>query len=163
MLVQSSGKGHETRLLNMPNIGRSLPGLKTLHDHSGLNRSESIDDNLALDGLNRVDDDTDRLRIQHLLRLLRLHISARQPASKPGMRVVPPNADLVPPDLLHHVHEFLLVHWIHSLNTNSGSTLRHGEYIDDTDGVVVVDLADHEAHHFERNTRSGVLKHFKQC
>lgn len=146
----------------MADIGSGLSWFETLHDHGWVDGAESIDDNLTFDRLNGIYDNTNSLRVQHLLGFLCLNISARQPATETRMRVIPANTDLVSSDLFHHVHEFLLVYWINRLNTDSGTTLWHREHIYYVDGVVIMDLADHEAHDFERNTSPRVLQHLKE-
>jgi len=78
------------------------------------------------------------------------------------MGVIPTDTDLVPPDLLHHLHHVLLINWIDSLNRDCGAHLGHREDINHMNGVVIVDLADHESHNFEGHTCRAVLHHFQQ-
>ena len=78
------------------------------------------------------------------------------------MRVIPPYNILVAPDLFHLVHELLLENGIDRLNGDCRSHLRHGKDINDSDGVIVNDFADHETHDFERHASPAVLHHFEQ-
>jgi hypothetical protein len=50
-----------------------------------VDEAESVDDDLALDGLDRVDDYSDGARCELLERLLRVDINAREPAAETGM------------------------------------------------------------------------------
>lgn len=162
MLVQAAGQGNQTWLGNVTDVRGGLPRFEALHDHGGLNGAESIDHDLALDRLHWVDDDTNSSVVQILPRLLGLHICAGEPAAETWMRVIPSDADLVSSDLLHHFHNCRLVNVIDGLYTDGGTTLRHGQHINDLNCVVIVDLSDHEAHDLEGNTRSGMLKHFQE-
>lgn len=55
------------------------------------NKSECIDDDLALDRLNGVDHDSYRARGELLERLLGIDIDGGEPAPKTRMRVIPAN------------------------------------------------------------------------
>jgi hypothetical protein len=63
----------------------------TQHQKLGVDETESIDDDLALDGLDRVNDDGDCTGVQLLEGLLSVDINRRQPATETRMRVVPSN------------------------------------------------------------------------
>ena len=56
-------------LVDMPDIRRRLTRLKPLQDHGGIDQSEGVDHDLALHGLDRVDDDGDRAAVELLERL----------------------------------------------------------------------------------------------
>ncbi len=73
----------------MAKVGSTLTRLLTEHQRLRVNQSEGVDHNLALDRLDRIDDDGDRPRSQLLERLLRVDINRGQPAPETGMGVVP--------------------------------------------------------------------------
>ena len=76
--------------------------------------------------------------------------------------MVPAYNVLLTSDLFHFFHEFLLEDGVDRLDGDGRSHLRHGEDIDDGDGVVVNDLTDHQAHDFERHTRTTMLHHLEE-
>lgn len=78
------------------------------------------------------------------------------------MRMVPTDDILLTSDLLHLLHELLLEDGVDGFDRDSGSHLRHGEDIDDCDGVLVDDFAHHEAHDFEGHSSATMLHHFEQ-
>lgn len=72
--VQAVDECLDRRLIQVTQIGCGLPRLLT-HDHSlGLNKSESINNNFALDGLDRVNDNGDSARGELLEGLLGVDI-----------------------------------------------------------------------------------------
>ena len=76
--------------------------------------------------------------------------------------MVPTDCNLISADLLHHLHELLLVHSVNGLNTDGGSSLGHGEYINHCNGIVIDYIADHQAHDLEGDACPCVLEHFDQ-
>jgi hypothetical protein len=50
-----------------------------------VDKAEGIDDNFALDGLNRVDDHSDSAGCELFERLLRVDINTGEPAAEAGM------------------------------------------------------------------------------
>lgn len=60
--VQAVDEGLNRRLIQMTQVGCCLPGLLAHDDGLGLNESEGINDDLALDGLNGVNDNSDSTR-----------------------------------------------------------------------------------------------------
>lgn len=56
-----------------------------------VDKTERVDDDLALDGLDWVDDDGDISGVQLLEGLLRVAVGAGQPAAEPRVAVVPPD------------------------------------------------------------------------
>jgi len=162
VLVKAVGKCHVGRLADVPDVGRGLTGFCTGHHSLLVDASEGVDHDFALDGLARVEHDGNSSWVDHFLTLLGHHISSGQPWPETWMRMVPADAVLVAADLLHHVHELLLVNWINGLNRNCGSRLRHGEDIDHRDSVVVNDLAHHQTHDFEWHSSLTMLQHLEQ-
>lgn len=59
MPVQPMYKRLNTRFIQMANITRRLPTLLTLNKVLRIYRSESVNDDFASDGLNRVNDNCD--------------------------------------------------------------------------------------------------------
>ena len=51
---------------------------------------------------------------------------------------------------------------IDGFDADAGSALGHGEDIDDADGVVVYEFAEHETHDFHRDTGTSVAEHFEE-
>lgn len=72
-------------LVQVAKVGRALSGLLTQHEGLRVDQTEGIDDNLALDGLNGIDDNGDSAGCQLLEGLLRVDIDRRQPATETGM------------------------------------------------------------------------------
>lgn len=58
----------------MAQVTRALPGLLTKHKGLGVDQAEGVNDNLALDGLNGVDDNGDSTRGKLLEGLLGVDI-----------------------------------------------------------------------------------------
>lgn len=75
----------------MAQVRSCLPGFLAHNDSLGLDKTESIDDDLTLDGLNGIDDDGDGAGCQLLKRLLSVDIDGREPAAKTGVGVIPAN------------------------------------------------------------------------
>jgi hypothetical protein len=152
----------------------------THHEELWVDESESIDDDLALDGLDGIDDDGNSTRVELLERLLRIDIDGRQPAAETGMRVVPadngfgseeaisiavscPEFVTLPAGLSQHVHHLRLENGVHSLNADTSSTLRHSKDIHDLHSEVIDELAQHQAHDFHRHACAAVAEHLQQC
>ena len=64
--VQAVDQGLDRRLLQVPDVGRRLARLDAHHDLLRVDGPERVDDDLALDRLDRVDDDGDRAGVQLL-------------------------------------------------------------------------------------------------
>ena len=69
----------------MSDVGCGLPGFLSKHECLRVDETESVDDDFALDGLDRVDDHSDSAGCELLERLLRVDINAREPAAETGM------------------------------------------------------------------------------
>ena len=69
----------------MSDVGCGLPGFLSEHEGLRVDEAESVDDDLALDGLDGVDDHSDSAGCELLERLLRVDINAREPATETGM------------------------------------------------------------------------------
>lgn len=154
--------GNSTWLLNVTDVRGCLSWLSLWHHSLLIYGSECVDNDSAFDRLYWINYDGYCSGVKHLLRLLSLDICAWKPRSKPRMRVIPADAALVTTNLLHHVHELLLVNRIYWLNRDCGTHLRHWEYINYVDCVVIVNLTNHETHNFKRNACSTVLHHLKK-
>lgn len=59
MSVQAVDEGLYGGLVEMAQVGCALPGLLTQHQGLRVDQAEGVDDDLALDGLYRIDDDGD--------------------------------------------------------------------------------------------------------
>jgi len=160
--IQAMRFGCSRWLLKMTNIGCGLARLSSSHHYCFINRTEGINHNFTLNRLYWINDDSDSAWVKHFLWLLGLDVGPWEPRSEPRMRMVPTNTNLVTAHLLHHLHKLLLVNWIHWLNRYSCSNLWHREYINDTNSVIIVNLANHQAHNFEWNTSCTMLHHFQQ-
>lgn len=73
----------------MSQVTCALTRLLTKHERLGVDEAEGVNDDLALDGLDGVDDDGDGARGQLLERLLGVDIDGGKPASETRMGVVP--------------------------------------------------------------------------
>lgn len=104
----NAGTRLNARLLQVSDVARALSRLNTHHDLLRVDRPERINHDLALDGLDWIDDNGDGAGVELLeglhtstcereerleggrkAHLLRVDIDARQPASETGVRVVP--------------------------------------------------------------------------
>lgn len=74
MSVQAMDQGLDRGLIQVTDVGRGLAGLLTQHEGLWVDEAESINDDLALDGLNRIDDNGDGARSELLKGLLRVDI-----------------------------------------------------------------------------------------
>lgn len=124
--------------------------------------TECIDNYLALDGLNGVDDDGDGAGVELFKTLLRVDIHAGQPASKTGVGVIPADDDLWAAGLFEHVKHLGLEDWVDGLDGDARSALRHGEDVDDLDCVIVDEFAEHEPHDLHGDSGAAVLEHLEQ-
>ena len=79
------------RLVEVADIGSRLAWLLASHEGLWVDETESVDDDLSLYGLNRINYDGDGSWVELLERLLGVDIDRREPASEPWMRVVPSN------------------------------------------------------------------------
>mmetsp|Transcript_10239 Transcript_10239/g.21461 ORF Transcript_10239/g.21461 Transcript_10239/m.21461 type:complete len:286 (+) Transcript_10239:190-1047(+) len=162
MPIQPMNQCLNRRFMQMPNIRGSLPRLLPQHHQLGINQPKTIDDHLPLDRLNRIHHQRHRPGIQSLKRTLRIDIRRTQPAAEPGVGVIPPHDHLAPPRLLEHIEHFRLEDGIDGLDADRRSGLGHGEDVDAVDGVVVDELAEHEAHDFHGDAGAAVFEHFEE-
>jgi hypothetical protein len=72
-------------LVQVANVGGGLAGLVAHHECLRVDEAEGIDDDLALYGLDGVDDNGDGAGCELLERLLRVDVDRRQPAAETGM------------------------------------------------------------------------------
>ena len=100
----------------MTNVGSRLAWLSSHHHRLLVDASEGVNDDLTFDGLAGINDDCDGSRVEHFLTLLGLNISAGQPGAEAWMGVIPADTALISANLLHHVHELLLIDWINGLD-----------------------------------------------
>lgn len=87
--VEAVDEGLDGGLVEVADVGGGLAGLVAHHEGLRVDEAEGIDDDLALDGLDGVDDDGDGAGSKLLERLLCVDVDRRQPAAETGMRVVP--------------------------------------------------------------------------
>jgi len=162
MLVEAMRECVIARTSNVANVWGSLSWFSSHHDGLLVNATESINNNLTLDGLDRINDDSDCSWIQFLLTLLSLYISSWKPWAKSWMRVIPTYATLVSTNLFHFVHKLLLINRIHWFDRDCCSSLRHWEDIDHCNCIIIMDFAHHQAHNFEWNTSPAMFKHLQK-
>jgi hypothetical protein len=74
MSVESVDQSLDRGLVEMAKVRRRLAGFLTHHESLGIDESESVDDDFALDGLDGVDDDGDGAWGQLLEGLLRVDV-----------------------------------------------------------------------------------------
>ena len=78
------------------------------------------------------------------------------------MGVVPAHHHLASAGLLEHVEHLGLVDRIDGLDADGRAGLRHAEDVDAVDGVVVDELAEHQAHDLHGHPGPAVLEHLEQ-
>jgi hypothetical protein len=83
--VEAVDEGLDGGLVEVADVGGGLAGLVAHHERLRVDEAEGVDDDLALDGLDGVDDDGDGARCQLLERLLCVDVDRRQPAAETGM------------------------------------------------------------------------------
>lgn len=83
-------------LVQMAQIGSALPGFLSHDKGLWVNQTEGVDDDLALDRLDWIDDHGNSTRGQLLKTLLGIDIDRREPAPETGMRMVPADNRLGP-------------------------------------------------------------------
>ena len=148
--------------VEMPNGGSGLPRFLPQHHELRINETKTVNHDLSLHGLNGIHHQRHRAGIERLEGALGIDVRARQPAPEPGMRMIPPHHHLPPPRLLQHVEHLGLKHGIHRFHGYASPGLRHGEDVHAVDGVVVHELAEHEAHDFHGDACSAVFEHFEE-
>lgn len=108
----------------MANVARCLARLLAHHHALGVDEAEGVDNDLALDGLDGVDDDGHGAILDGLERLLGVDVDRGQPAAKAGVRVVPADDDFGAAGLGEHVDHLCLEHVVDRLDADSCSWLR---------------------------------------
>src|SRR6266496_1762853 len=68
----------------------------------------------------------------------------------------------LPPCLPQHVHHLCLENRIHSLDTDTCPTLRHGEHIHNADCEIIYEFSQHQAHDFHRYSSSSMSQHLQE-
>lgn len=162
MLVQAMAQGVVAWSSDVTDVWCCLSWLCTHHHCLLVDAAEGINHYLAFNRLDRVNDYSHCSRVESLLTSLSFYVSAWQPRAKTRMWVIPPNATLLSANLFHHVHEGLLVDRVDRFNRDGGAHLRHGEDINDSDGVVIVNFSHHQTHDFKWNACSTMFKHFEE-
>lgn len=92
--VEAVDEGLNGRLVQMTQVGCCLAGLLAHDDGLWLDKTEGINDDLALDGLDGVDDHGNGAGSKLFKGLLSVDINGRKPAAETRMRVVPANNGL---------------------------------------------------------------------
>jgi hypothetical protein len=69
----------------MSDVGCGLSGLLSEHESLRVDEAEGVNDDLALDGLDRVNDDGDSAWCELFEGLLGVDVDAREPATETGM------------------------------------------------------------------------------
>lgn len=83
--VEAVDQSLDRGLVEVSNVGCGLSRFLSEHECLRVDETEGVDDDLALDGLDGVDDHSDSARCELLERLLRVDINAREPAAETGM------------------------------------------------------------------------------
>mmetsp|Transcript_31889 Transcript_31889/g.93710 ORF Transcript_31889/g.93710 Transcript_31889/m.93710 type:complete len:331 (+) Transcript_31889:2125-3117(+) len=160
--VEAVDEGLDRRLVQMADVAGRLAGLLAEHHELRIDEAEAVDDDLALDGLDGIDDEGDGAGIQGLEAGLGVDVGRAQPAAEAGMGVVPTHHHLTAAGLLQHVEHLGLVDGIDGLDADAGARLGHAEHVDAVDGVVVDELAEHEAHDLHGDAGPAVLEHLEE-
>ena len=160
--VESMNQGLDGRFVQMSDVAGRLAGFLAEHHELGVDEAEAIDDDLALDGLDGIDDEGDGAGIERLEGGLGVDVGRAQPAAEAGVGVVPAHHHLPPAGLLEHVEHLGLVDGIDGLDAHRRTRLGHAEHIHTIDGVVVDELAEHEAHDLHGDAGPAVLEHLEQ-
>ena len=130
-------EGLDRGLVEEPDVARGLPRLDSHHHELGVYEPEAVYDDLALDGLDGVDDEGYGPWVEGLERRLGIDVGPRQPAPEAWVGVVPADHHLWPPGLLQHVQHFGLEYGIDGLHANSRTALRHGKDVDANNGEII--------------------------
>lgn len=182
MPVQAVDKRLNRGLVEVAQVGCGLSGLVAHHERLRVDQTESVDNDLALYGLDGIHDNGDGAGSELLERLLGVDIDAGKPAAETGMRMVPTNDSLwpancvmleclskilrslcsLPSRLPQHVHHLGLEDRIDSLNTDASTALRHSKDVDHPHGIVIHELSQHETHDFHRHTGAAVSQHLEE-
>ena len=96
MPVEAVNKRLDGGFVQVAQVGRALAGLLAHHEGLRVDQTERINDDLALDRLNGIDDDGDGAGGQLFEALLGVDVDRGQPAAEPGMGMVPANDRLRP-------------------------------------------------------------------
>lgn len=89
MSVQAVDERLNRGLVEMSQIAGTLAGLLAHHQKLGVDKSECINYDFALDRLDGIDNNGDGARVKLLERLLRIDINRGQPTAEARMRMVP--------------------------------------------------------------------------
>lgn len=73
------------RLVKMSQVRCALTWFLAKHERLWVDETEGINDYFSLDGLDRINDDSNGSRCQLFERLLSVDIDGREPAAKPRM------------------------------------------------------------------------------
>lgn len=82
-------KGLNGGFVEVADVGGCLAWLLTEHEGLGVDEAEGVNDDLALDGLDGVDNDGDGARGELFEGLLGVDVYAREPTAEAGMGMVP--------------------------------------------------------------------------
>ena len=145
---------------DMTNIWGCLSWFSAHHHCLLIYTAECIDDYFSFYWLNRINDHSYSSWIKSFLTSLSFYICAWEPRSKTWMWVVPSDTALISANLFHHVHESLLIDWINRFNRDCSSHLWHWEYINDGDGVIIMNFSNHKTHDFKWDSCSAMFQHF---
>lgn len=83
--VEAVDEGLDGGLVEVADVGRGLTGFVAHHEGLWVDEAEGINDDLALYGLNGVNDDGDGARCELLERLLCVDVDRRQPTAEARM------------------------------------------------------------------------------
>lgn len=83
--VKAVDQGLDGGFVKVADVGGGLPGFLAEHEGLRVDEAEGVDDHLALDGLDGVDDDGDGAGCELFEGLLRVDVDAGEPAAETGM------------------------------------------------------------------------------
>lgn len=83
--IQSVNESLNRGLVEVAQVGSCLPGFLTKHERLWVDEAEGVNDNLALDRLDGIDDHGDGTWGELFKGLLSVDIDGRKPAAEAGM------------------------------------------------------------------------------
>ncbi len=89
MSVEAVDQGLDRGFVEVAQIGSALPRLLAKHEGLWVDETESVNDYLSFDRLDRIDDNGYGARSKLFEGLLSVNIDGGEPAAETGMRVVP--------------------------------------------------------------------------
>ncbi len=172
MSVEAVNKCLDGWLVEVPDVGGRLSWLFASDERLWVDEAESVDNDLALDGLDWIDDDCYCAWVELLEGLLCVDVDGGQPTTEAWMGMIPADNCLgtsflsaqlnnmiggcLPSSLPQHIHHLCLEHRIDGLDTDTSTTLWHCKHINHSNCEIVDELSQHQSHDFHGNPRATV-------